>query len=257
MTQGIYKISDPSGEFYIGSSCNIERRFVQHRSEMRRGCHTNRRLKRSHEQHGDQLQFEIIFCVLDAKNIVEAEQCFIDLLQPTLNLSMVAMNSMLDPDVRRLASERIRLSEKHALARALNQKKAASAVSKRVVRLTDGAIFSSTYEAARSHGIEHKDNLSTAIKNGWNFAGHFWKYETSSKTLEQAREQSAEQESIRKRNAAAAATKAKSKKVMRLSDGMVFESAVEAARQINGYRTIVTDAIRLNAVRAGSRWAYV
>ena len=255
--QGIYKISDPSGGFYIGSSVNIERRFRQHKSELRRNCHTNFLLQSAYETHKENLKFEALSCVIDKKYLLELEQFFIDSLQPTYNLTMVAISAMLDPTVRERASEAVKRSAKHKQARLKNQTKAAKSISKKVIRMTDGVIFESGYAAAKFHNQKSKDNIGTAIKNGWKFAGHFWCYADDPKDIVTVESAWNEKEKLRKQSAALSSTNALSKKVVRLSDGAIFSSATEASRQLNYYRTMVSDAIRLNAVRAGSRWSYV
>jgi group I intron endonuclease len=237
MTQGIYKIEAPSGNFYIGSSVKIERRFTQHRRDLRNKNHVNNLLQRSADKYGiASFKFEIIAVVFNIEDLTDIEQFVMDDLNPKYNISRVASSVVNDPAI---TEKRIKI------------------LSKPVVRMTDGTIFSSGYEAARQHGEKSSDNLSTAIKNGWRFAGHFWKFEGSDLTLEQAQEKWATSDNSRKSNAAKAATQARSKAVRRLSDGKIFSSGVEAARILGSYRTAVNDAIRMNVERIGSKWEYV
>jgi hypothetical protein len=42
MTCGVYKVQAPSGNLYIGSSNNIERRFNQHKTMLRQGSQASR-----------------------------------------------------------------------------------------------------------------------------------------------------------------------------------------------------------------------
>ena len=257
MTQGIYKISSPSGNFYIGSSQNIERRFVQHKSELRRSKHYNFLLQKAYEKHQGRLCYEIIFCVTCKNDIEKFEQYFIDELKPSYNLSNNASCPMRDPAVAARMSAASKSSEKHKKSRLANQKLAASSVSKRVVRMTDGFVFDSGYAAAKFYGANRKDSVGDAIRHEWMFAGHFWKFEGDSKTLQEVECRYFQREINRKENAKIKATSARSKKVRRLSDGKVFQSAVAAARELNAYRTAISDSIRLGVERIGSRWEYV
>lgn len=237
MTQGIYKIEAPSGNFYIGSSVKIERRFAQHKRDLRKGNHVNEFLQRAAKKYGiDCLTFEIIATVFDVKHLTDVEQFVMDDLNPKYNISKVASSSVNDPTI---TEKRIKI------------------LSKPVVRMTDGVTFPSGYEAARHHGEKSADNLSTAIRKGWKFAGHFWKFETSSLTLEQAQKNWCTSDGKRKIKASIAASKARSRAVRRISDGTIFSSGVEAARVLGSYRTAVNDAIRLNVTRIGSKWEYV
>ena len=193
-----------AGNFYIGSSVKVERRFTQHRRDLRNGNHANEFLQRSAKKYGiDSLKFEIIAVVFDVNHLTDVEQFVMDDLHPKYNISRVAFSAVNDPTI---AEKRIKI------------------LSKPVVRMTDGAIFSSGYEAARQHTEGSPDNLSTAIRRGWKFAGHFWKFAGSDLTLDQAQKNWNSSDESRKKNAAIAATKARSKPVRRLSDGAIFPS---------------------------------
>lgn len=235
--QGIYKIESPSGNFYIGSSTDVARRVRTHKTDLRLGRHINSALQNAANKHGvDALVFSEIACVLSRAHLRDVEQQFIDELTPEYNISKNAYCSLFDAEV---VSKRVKT------------------LSKPVVRLTDGMVFSSGYEAARHHGCSSADNISTAIRNGWRFAGHFWKLQGQDLTLEQAESRWQEADKKRKNSASNAAAKARGKQVRRLSDGMIFQSAAAASRHVGAHAKAVSEAICLGVTRAGSRWEYV
>jgi group I intron endonuclease len=95
MTCGIYKITSPSGNFYIGSSSDIERRWREHRSMLRRERHANPALQSAYKKYGlDKLGFEIIEICEVTRNL-EREQFYIDTLSPAYNIGPVAGQEML------------------------------------------------------------------------------------------------------------------------------------------------------------------
>lgn len=234
---GIYKIESPSGHFYIGSSTNVGKRLTTHKRELRKSIHINTVLSNAAHKYGvDSLSFKEYFCVFDKKDLRVIEQELIDELKPEYNISKLAECALFDQEVvsKRVASKR-----------------------KAVVRLTDGFVFASGADAARHHGFETADNLSTAIKNGWMFAGHFWKYEGQDVDVEKLKLEWQERDSKRKENAKKKATEARAKKVRRLSDGAVFPSATEASIAMGCYKKMVSEAICKGVSKAGSRWEYV
>ena len=61
-TAGIYKIScSANSKFYIGSSINIETRFKQHKSKLKKNCHSNKHLQSAWNKYGEvSFTFEIL-----------------------------------------------------------------------------------------------------------------------------------------------------------------------------------------------------
>jgi group I intron endonuclease len=89
MIGGIYKITcRATGEFYIGSSKNLEVRLSDHKSKLKAGKHRNRILQSLYT--GDEsLEYEILlYCSEDY--LIPFEQIFIDNYFPTVNLCPVA-----------------------------------------------------------------------------------------------------------------------------------------------------------------------
>lgn len=91
MKSGIYKITAiHSGEFYIGSSNDINRRWAHHKYYLTVGKHSNPILQKIFKKHGkDCFCYEVIEYV-DINNLIIKEQYYIDTLTPKLNIRLVA-----------------------------------------------------------------------------------------------------------------------------------------------------------------------
>lgn len=236
MSMGIYKIESPSGRFYIGSSTNVERRLRTHRRELLNGAHINSALRNAASKYGVEA---MIFCqiasVLNKIDLRDVEQQMLDDMLPQYNISKKADCALFDGEVI---------------------KKRISSVSRAVVRLDDGKVFLSARAAAKESGQNTPDNLSTAIRRGWKFAGHFWSYQGDKTTLDEAQKRWSAMDGARAELAKINATKARSKMVRRMSDGVIFSSATEASVASGGHKKMVSEAISLGVVRGGSRWEY-
>ena len=81
---GVYKITNKiTGDFYIGSSKNIKKRWVTHKSPSTHKQHPNSKLYKSMAQYG---LGNFIFEVLEeTDNLKEREQYWIKQLSPTYN----------------------------------------------------------------------------------------------------------------------------------------------------------------------------
>jgi phenylalanyl-tRNA synthetase alpha chain len=75
---GVYSITNiKNKKRYIGSAVNIERRWMQHRSELRGGYHRSRYLQRAWKKYGeDAFRFEIL-ATCDPDDLIAQEQFFI------------------------------------------------------------------------------------------------------------------------------------------------------------------------------------
>ena len=84
MTSGVYKITNNiTGEFYIGSSKNIKRRWYQHRSPSVHKQLPNSKLYKDMASYGlDNFTFEIIE---ETDSLKEREQYYIEQLKPSYN----------------------------------------------------------------------------------------------------------------------------------------------------------------------------
>jgi len=91
---GIYKISSikKPNRLYIGSANNIERRWAEHRSELKLNKHHSARLQNHYNKYGKKdLIFEILLSC-DINDLVKVEQYFIDTYSPFFNMCPIAGN---------------------------------------------------------------------------------------------------------------------------------------------------------------------
>lgn len=77
---GVYQIRNTvNGKVYIGSSKNIERRFVDHKLALRKGAHHSVTLQRAWKKYGgDVFEFSVIALVTDPALLKNVEQAYID-----------------------------------------------------------------------------------------------------------------------------------------------------------------------------------
>lgn len=113
MSSGIYRIRNiASGKCYVGSAVNVDRRFGEHRSQLRAGTHHSAHMQRAWVMHGEQtFVFEEIEAVCPER-LIEREQHWIDLLnaygRSGYNASPTAGSSL---GVKRSLLTRQRVSE--------------------------------------------------------------------------------------------------------------------------------------------------
>lgn len=82
---GIYKITAPSGNFYVGSSVDLFRRKREHIADLRSGRHCNRQLSRAWARYPEALEFSILLvCAPD--DALFYEQRALNILKPRYNL---------------------------------------------------------------------------------------------------------------------------------------------------------------------------
>ena len=83
---GIYKITNTiTGDFYIGSSKNIKRRWRSHKWSSTWNKHPNNPMYIDMHNYGvDKFEFEIL-AEVEADKLKETEQKFIEMLKPTYN----------------------------------------------------------------------------------------------------------------------------------------------------------------------------
>lgn len=89
---GLYTITQvASGRHYIGSSMNVERRMMNHRTLLRSGKHENERLQFSWNKHGESAFDFSALEEVPAETLLSREQAYLDAFFDDLyNLSRVA-----------------------------------------------------------------------------------------------------------------------------------------------------------------------
>jgi len=87
---GIYRILNKvNSKCYYGSSNNIEKRWLRHKNELKKGKHINIILQRAWVKYGaDNFIFELVESC-DEKNLLEIEQKYLD-LNPAYNIGVRA-----------------------------------------------------------------------------------------------------------------------------------------------------------------------
>jgi group I intron endonuclease len=84
---GIYEIrNDVTGERYIGSSRRLGKRLADHKQQLRRGIHENKRLQEAWNATPELFTFSVLL-ITDTKSIIFYEQLLIDFYKPTYNLA--------------------------------------------------------------------------------------------------------------------------------------------------------------------------
>lgn len=83
---GVYKITNTiTGDFYIGSSKDVKRRWADHKKPSRWNEHPNNPMYLDFQKYGvDKFSFEIL-AEAEVNELKETEQQFIETLKPTYN----------------------------------------------------------------------------------------------------------------------------------------------------------------------------
>jgi group I intron endonuclease len=89
--QGIYKIINKlNGKYYVGSTMNFNRRWVEHKRQLNNGSHANIRLLRSWEKHGpNSFEFIVIEQLnnMNKSDILDIEQKYLDIAEGEKHIS--------------------------------------------------------------------------------------------------------------------------------------------------------------------------
>lgn len=191
MNCGIYKIWFHDRKLYVGSSVELKRRLIVHKSELKRNIHDNIHLQRAYNKHGEsELKTEIIeFCT--PEKTIEREQFYIEKYKGSLyNICMTAGNCLgvkHTEETKRKKSDMFKgesnpfygkkhseetlkkLSEKLKIINSTNEARLKNSIahiglqtgskngmSKRITNTVTGEIFESISEAANSIKISRK-----------------------------------------------------------------------------------------------------
>jgi group I intron endonuclease len=191
---GIYKISFPNGEIYIGRSFNVEKRIKRHICFLRNNKHVNCRLQEQYDKYKD-FEWSVIEIVNGNKSKQgEREKYWIEELKPTLNLTkggdggwevMVGnLKGRVSAEVlkergKAISASRKKLYEDPERRKWLiehsgiflnngykNQKTGGdSPMAKKVMNTDTGEIFGSLKDAAKSVNVNYKSFINRLKKN--------------------------------------------------------------------------------------------
>lgn len=94
-TRGIYIITNTvTAETYIGSSVDINRRWLDHRRELKRSQHKNVPLQTAHDAHGfGAFSIAVLELVEQVERLAPREQHYLGLLRPACNGDEVAIRA--------------------------------------------------------------------------------------------------------------------------------------------------------------------
>ena len=94
MISGIYTITSPSGNFYVGSSIVFGLRWADHLKQLRRGDHHNPQLQRAFNKYGESgLVFKKLL-ICKPEDLLFYEQRAIDILKPRYNANPIATSNL-------------------------------------------------------------------------------------------------------------------------------------------------------------------
>jgi len=93
---GVYCITHiDSGKRYIGSAKIIQRRFLDHKENLRKGTHKNKKLQNAWNKYGEgSFLFHILDYCEDLDELVACEQQWMDSLHPFYNINTKASSSI-------------------------------------------------------------------------------------------------------------------------------------------------------------------
>jgi group I intron endonuclease len=94
--KGIYKISFiGSDKIYVGSAINLNKRYNNHLSDLRKNRHCNAIMQRSYNKYGiDKFIFEVLEIVDNKNKLINIEQYYIDKLNQNMNILKIAFSSL-------------------------------------------------------------------------------------------------------------------------------------------------------------------
>lgn len=93
MNCGVYSITSPSGNQYIGSSINIKKRWAEHLSTLKHQHHDNDILQKAWNKYNGELVFKLLL-VCEPKDLLFYEQICIDGYTPEYNICKIAGNTL-------------------------------------------------------------------------------------------------------------------------------------------------------------------
>ncbi len=130
-----------NGKWYIGSAIYFNRRWYKHRRELKLNQHPNKLLQNAWNKYGlENFDFIEIDYIQNKSKLIEAEQFWIDYINPIYNIEKIAGSSL----GRKASDETKRkMSEAHKGKKFSNESRHKMSIAKKGVSLTE----------------EHKQNL--------------------------------------------------------------------------------------------------
>lgn len=235
---GVYKITSPSGGFYIGSTKSFRKRCKEHAEALKKGVHHSLPLQRAAKKYGlDNLIFEVI-AMLPIEEARREEQRFLDELRPVYNVSKIvglpSVEHLKDPEyIKRLVE-----------------------VGKNSLQaIRDDEELSRIRKVRAAEGIKkYYENISSQEKDR--------AIARSIKSIKTAHAPECRAKAMASRKANRASIKSLMRtihgvQVVRMSDGKKFNSIAEAAENtINTTEKTISRALRIGYKTGESYWRY-
>lgn len=180
MNSGIYKIEHiTSGKHYIGSAINIQHRWYEHRSLLRRGQHHNAKLQNAWAKYGETcFRFSVIENVGAPTQLIAREQVWIDGLMAFsrggYNLSPTAGSVF---GMRHSKETRARMSAAHRGRTPTLGRKTSPETRAKLSALMRG----NTHLVGHTHSPETRAKLSIALLGNQRALGYKHSLETRAK----------------------------------------------------------------------------
>lgn len=154
MTSGIYKLTFPSGNFYIGKSNDIEKRWKQHWDKFSSGKHT-RLMQPEFDLYRDYDQEVLVYAHEDHIDILE--ETFIARLNPPLNGTKGKDRLYIAPEHEEIFFPYFSMSTLEHIALAHNTKNEVSELKDKISEMNTDA------ELARSEFMDQADSYIETI----------------------------------------------------------------------------------------------
>jgi len=105
---GIYEILNTAdGKLYIGSAVSFVSREHDHRRDLKCGKHANSRLQNAWNKYGEAAFTFRPLLICAPKDLLDYEQCFLDVLKPEYNIAKIAGSQL---GTKRSVESRARMS---------------------------------------------------------------------------------------------------------------------------------------------------
>lgn len=178
---GIYKITNTANEkFYLGSSIQANRRWRQHKDDLRHGRHHSVILQRAWDKYGEAtFSFEILeLCERD--NLLEREQHYMDALKPHYNVEKKAGKPPQHPEI----SSRT-MKAQWAAGQFDNQKKPVDRINPTTGEITE---YPSMADAEKD-GFDQRTISACCLGKKLSYANYHWQFSDGSSPEPQAKYQ--------------------------------------------------------------------
>lgn len=108
---GVYRVTAPSGAFYIGRAQDMHKRMLAHQSDARCGVHSNERLARTLQKYGKRMKWDVLLQTDSVESALHFEAQYLSMFWGDQNL----MNQKKGDRITALENERTRRKPCYAM----------------------------------------------------------------------------------------------------------------------------------------------